>query len=70
MEEFCGYLGRKKYKNTAKIWCSSEHPLTTARQRKCDTISSRISCLAPNSRANNIVNIRDTFHLYFHNYIM
>ena len=31
---------------------------------------SRISCLAPNSRANNIENIEDTFHLYFENDIM
>ena len=31
---------------------------------------SRISCLAPNSRANNIENIEDTFHLYFDNDIM
>ena len=42
----------------------------TGRQQKCDTISGRISCLAPNSRANNIENIEDTFHLYFENDIM
>ena len=70
LEELCGYLGPKKDKNTKKIWWSSEHPVATGRQRKCDTISGRISCLAPNSRANNIENIEDTFHLYFDNDIM
>ena len=68
--ELCGYLGPKKDKNTKKIWWSSEHPVATGRLRKCDTISGRISCLAPNSRANNIENIEDTFHLYFNNDIM
>ena len=42
----------------------------TGRQQKCDTISGRISCLAPNSRANNIENIKNTFRLYFDNDIM
>ena len=42
----------------------------TGRQQKCDTISGRISCLAPNSRANNIESINDTFHLYFDNDII
>ena len=37
--------------------------VATGRQRKCDTISGRISFLAPNSRAN-------TFQLYFDNDIM
>ena len=63
LEKLCGYLGTKKNKNTKKIWWSLEHPVATGRQRKCDTISGRISCLAPNSRAN-------TFHLYFDNDIM
>ena len=70
LEELSGYLGPKKDKNTKKIWWSSEHPVATGRQRKCDTISDRISFLAPNSRANNIENIEDTFHLYFDNDIM
>ena len=70
LEELCGYLGPKKDKNTKKIWWSLEHPVATGRQRKCDTISGRISCLAPKSRANNIENIEDTFHLYFDNDIM
>ena len=70
LEELCGYLAPKKDKKTKKIWWSSEHPVTTGRQRKCDTILGRISCLAPNSRANNIEKIEDTFHLYFHNDIM
>ena len=42
----------------------------TGRQQKCDTISGRISCLAPNSRANNIENIEDALHLCFANDIM
>ena len=70
LEELCGYLGLQKDKNTKKIRWSSEHPIITGRQRKCDTISGRISCLAPNSRANNTENIEDTFHLYFNNDIM
>ena len=63
-------LVQRKTKNTKKIWWSSEHPVVTGRQRKCDTISGTISCLALNSRANNIENIKDTFHLYFDNDIM
>ena len=70
LEELCGYLGPNKDKNTNKIWWSSEHPISTGRQRKYDTISGRINCLAPNSRANNIEKIEDTFHLYFDNDIM
>ena len=70
LEELCGYLGQKKDKNTRKIWWDSEHPVATGRQRKCDIISGRISCLAPNSSANNIENIEDTFHLYFENDII
>ena len=70
MEELCGYLGPKKDKNTTKCWWSSEHPVATGKQRKYDSISGRISCLAPNSRANNIENIKDTFYLYFDNDIM
>ena len=70
LEELCGYLGPKKDKNTKKTWWSSEHPAATGRLRKQDTISGRISCLAPNSRANNIENIKNTFRLYFDNDIM
>ena len=70
LEELCGYLGPKKDKNTKKIWQSSERPVATGRQRKCDTISGRISCLALSSRGNNIENIKNTFHLYFDNDIM
>ena len=62
LEELCGYLGQKKDKSTRKISWDSEHPAAIGRQQKCDTISGRISCLAPNSRANNIENIEDTFH--------
>ena len=70
LEKLCGCLRLKKDKNTKKIWWSSEHPVATGRQRKCDTISNRISCFAPDSTANNIENIEDTFHLYFDNDIM
>ena len=70
MEELCGYLGPKKDKNTKRICWSSKHPVATVRQRKCSTISCRISCLAPNFRGNNIENIEDTFHLCFDNDIM
>ena len=70
LEKRCGYLGPKKDKNTKKIWWSSEHPVATGRQRKYSTISSRISFLAPNSRANNIENIENTFQLYFDNDIV
>ena len=70
LEETCGYLGPKKDKNTKKICWSLEHPAATGKQPKCDTILGRTSCLAPNSRANNIENMEDTFHLYFDNDIM
>ena len=69
--ELCGYLGpKKKDKNPNKIWWIAEPPVATSRQRKCDTISVRISCLVQNSRANNIEDIEDTFHLHFDNDIM
>ena len=51
LEELCCYLGLKKKKNTKKIWWSTEYPVFTGRQRKCDAISGRINCLAPNFRA-------------------
>ena len=70
MEKLCGYLSPQKDKITKKICWSSEHPVATGRQRKCDIISGRISRLAPNSRASNIENIEDTFHLYFDNDIV
>ena len=54
LEELFGYLDPKKDKNTKKIWRSLEHPVATGKQRKYDTISGGIRCLAPNSRANNI----------------
>ena len=69
LNELCGYFSPKKDKNTMKIWWSSEYPVATGRERKCDTISGGISCLAPNSRA-NMENIEDTFHLYFDNNII
>ena len=46
LEELSGYLGPKKDKNRKKVWWSSEHPVATGRQRKYDTTSGRISCLA------------------------
>ena len=70
LKELCGYLGPKKDKSTKKIWWISKHPVAIGRQRKCDVISGRISCLAPNSRQNNIENIKDTFHLHFDNDII
>ena len=59
----------KERQNTKKIWWSSEHPVVTSRQQRCNIISGRISCLSPNSRAENTENIEDTFYLYFDNYI-
>ena len=50
LEKLRGYLGPKKEKNTKKIWWSSEHPVASVRQQKCDKVLGRISCLAPNSR--------------------
>ena len=61
---------QRKTKTKIKFGRNSEHPVATGRQQKCNIFSSRISCLAPNSRANNIENIEDTFHLYFDNDIM
>ena len=69
-EELCGHLGPKKDKNTKEICWSSGHPVVTGRQRKCDTISGRISCLAPYSRVNILENIKDTFYLYFDTDVM
>ena len=69
-EELCGHLGPKEDKNTKEIYWISGHPVVTGRQQKCNTISGRISCLAPNSRVNILENIKDTFHLYFDTDIM
>ena len=57
-KNFVVVLVQKKDKSTNKIWWNLEHPVATGRQRKCDTLLGRISCLAPNSRANNIENIK------------
>ena len=61
---------QRKTKTKIKFGGNSEHPVATGRQRKWNIFSIIISCLAPNSRANNIENIEDTFHLYFDNDIM
>ena len=63
-EEYVGYLGPKNGKKT------SEQPVTTCRQRRCDTIAGRTSCLAPNTKAKEIEIIEDTFHLFFDDNIM
>ena len=60
----------KERQKKKKFGRNSEHPVATGRQQKWNIFSSRISCLARNSRANNIENIEDTFHLYFDNDIM
>ena len=60
----------KERQKKKKFGRNSEHPVATGRQQKWNIFSSRISCLAPNSRANNIENIEDTFHLYIDNDIM
>ena len=70
LKELCGYLRPKKDKSPKKIQRTSEHPVAIGRQQKCDVISGRISCLAPNSRPNNIENMKDTFHLHFDNDII
>ena len=68
-KNFVVILIQRKTKTNKILW-SSEDPVATDRQRKCDTISGRISCLAPNFRVNNIESIEDTFHLYFDNDII
>ena len=60
----------KERQKKPQNWSSLEHPVATGTQRKCDTISDGKSCHALHSRANNIGNIEDTFHLYFDNDIM
>ena len=60
----------KERQKNPQNWSSLEHPVATGTQRKCDTISDGKSCHALHSRANNIGNIEDTFHLYFDNDIM
>ena len=69
-EELCGHLGPKEDKNTKEIYWISGHPVVTGRQQKCNTISGRISCLAPYSRVNILENIKDTFYLYFDTDVM
>ena len=49
-KNFVVILVQKKDTNTNKIWWNSEHLVATGRRRKCDTVSGRISCVAPNSR--------------------
>ena len=69
-ENFVVILAQTKTETPPKNWWSLEHPVATGIQRKCDTISDGISCHALHSRANNIGNIEDTFHLYFDNDII
>ena len=57
-------------KKNKKIFLTSEQPVTTGRQRRCDTIAGRTSCLAPNTKAKEIEIIEDTFHLFFDDNIM
>ena len=59
-----GYLGPKKTKNKKILW-TSDQPVTTSRQGRCDTITGRRSCLVPSTKASKIENIEDIFHLFF-----
>ena len=56
----------KHKENFVELKASSSHWW----QRKCGTISSRVSFLAQSYRARNIENIEDPFHLYFDNDII
>ena len=60
-EKYVGYLGPKNNKKFKKIFWISEQ----RRQRKCDTITGRTSCLVPNTKTTGAANIEDTFHLFF-----
>ena len=57
----------KKDKNTKKLIFATEQPVLNGR---CDTITTRTSCLIPNSDASKIENLEGAFHLYFNNEII
>ena len=55
---------KTKQKNK-KIFCTSEQPGTTGRQRRCDPITERMSCLVQNTKAAEIEKTKENFHLFF-----
>ena len=69
-EEFTGYLGPKKPKNTKNLLLGSEFPSVTGRQRGCDTVYQPKSCLLPNAKSIDAENFDDLFHLFFDDEIM
>ena len=69
-EEYVAYLGPKNGKKkkinktkqkSKKIFCTSEQPGTTGRQRRCDPITERMSCLVQNTKAAEIEKQKKTF---------
>ena len=50
-EEFTGYLGPKRNKNTKTLSWGSKFPSVTGRQRGCDTVYQPRSCLLLNTKA-------------------
>ena len=69
-EEFTGYLGPKKNKNTKTLSWGSEFPCVTRRQRGCDTVYQPRSCLLPKTKPIDAENFDDLFHLFFDDEIM
>ena len=53
-----------KKKKKIFFW-TSKQPVTTGRQRRCDTIIGRTSCLVPNTKATGTEDTEDTFHIFF-----
>ena len=72
-EEYVAYLGPKNGKKktnktkqkSKKIFCTSEQPGTTGRQRRCDPITERMSCLVQNTKAAEIEKTKQNFNLFF-----
>ena len=67
-EKYVGYLGPKCNKKPKRFSGLVNCPQVG--KFRCDTVTGRTSCLAPNTEATEIENIEDIFYLYFDDKIM
>ena len=64
-EEYVEYLSPKNDKKNKIIFWTSEQLVTTGRQRRCDTITGRTSCLVSNTKHQILKTEKTpTFHLF------
>ena len=69
-ETFTGYMGPVKDPKTEKVYWVSDSPNDVGRQRACDIVKGRISCILPNTAARTAESHEDIFGLFFDSDIM